>query len=54
MACQYWLEQELETVRPTVVVALGATAARALLGSAVRVLKDRGSGSRPRWSRPSP
>jgi len=42
MACQYWLEQELETVRPTVVVALGATAARALLGPAVRVLKDRG------------
>jgi uracil-DNA glycosylase family protein len=42
MACQYWLEQELETVRPTVVVALGATAARALLGTAVRVLKDRG------------
>ncbi len=27
---------------PAVVVALGATAARALLGSAVRVLKDRG------------
>ena len=39
---RYWLEQELETVRPTVVVALGATAARALLGTAVRVLKDRG------------
>jgi len=42
MACQYWLEQELEAVQPSVVVALGATAARALLGSAVRVLKDRG------------
>jgi DNA polymerase len=42
MACQFWLEQELETVRPTVVVALGATAARALLGPSVRVLKDRG------------
>jgi len=42
MACQFWLEQELETLRPTVVVALGASAARALLGSTVRVLKDRG------------
>jgi uracil-DNA glycosylase len=42
MACHYWLEQELEAVRPAVVVALGATATRALLGSAVRVLKDRG------------
>jgi DNA polymerase len=42
MACRFWLEQELETVQPAVVVALGATAARALLGSTVRVLKDRG------------
>jgi DNA polymerase len=42
MACQFWLEQELETVQPTVVVALGATAARALLGPSVRVMKDRG------------
>jgi uracil-DNA glycosylase len=42
MACQFWLEQELETVQPTVVVALGATAARTLLGPSVRVLKDRG------------
>ena len=42
MACQFWLEQELETVQPTIVVALGATAARALLGPSVRVLKDRG------------
>lgn len=42
MACQFWLEQELDTVQPTVVVALGATAGRALLGPAARVLKDRG------------
>ena len=42
MACQFWLEQELEAVQPAVVVALGATAARALLGPSVRVLKDRG------------
>ncbi|MFM0482495.1 UdgX family uracil-DNA binding protein [Paraburkholderia strydomiana] len=30
-ACSYWLEQELQTVRPSVVVALGATALNALL-----------------------
>jgi DNA polymerase len=42
MACQFWLEQELQAVQPAVVVALGASAARALVGPAVRVLKDRG------------
>jgi DNA polymerase len=30
-ACRYWLERELDTVRPAVVVALGATALTALL-----------------------
>lgn len=30
-ACSYWLERELETVRPTVIVTLGATALSALL-----------------------
>ncbi|ARP88425.1 UdgX family uracil-DNA binding protein [Bordetella genomosp. 9] len=30
MACHYWLERELASVRPKVVVALGATALRAL------------------------
>jgi DNA polymerase len=31
MACRYWLEKELVSVRPRVVVALGATALRALM-----------------------
>ncbi|WP_042887511.1 UdgX family uracil-DNA binding protein [Cupriavidus necator] len=31
-ACNLWLERELEQVNPKVVVALGATAARAVLG----------------------
>jgi len=31
-ACGYWLESELNTVRPDVVVALGATALKAVLG----------------------
>jgi DNA polymerase len=41
-ACRWWLENELRLVRPRVVVALGATAARALLGRAVSVMKERG------------
>src|SRR5256886_11204206 len=32
-ACRPWLEAELDVVRPDALVALGATAARALLGS---------------------
>jgi uracil-DNA glycosylase family protein len=41
-ACRPWLESELSLVRPTVVVCLGATAAKALLGSKVSVTRDRG------------
>jgi DNA polymerase len=42
LACHLWLESEIAAVRPRVLVALGATAAAALLGSAVRVTRDRG------------
>ena len=42
-ACKPWLAAELRLVDPAVTVALGATAAKALLGPAVRVTKDRGS-----------
>ena len=31
-ACRPWLDAEMEAVQPTIVVALGATAAQALLG----------------------
>lgn len=41
-ACRFWLELELRLVKPDIVVALGATAAQALLGRAFRVTKDRG------------
>ena len=44
MACHVWLEREIAAVRPTVLVALGATTARAVLGPAVLVTTDRGSG----------
>jgi DNA polymerase len=41
-ACLHWLEDELAMVRPQACVALGATAARSLLGRQVAVLKERG------------
>jgi uracil-DNA glycosylase len=42
-ACHPWLEAELEVVKPTVLVCLGATAAQALLGKQFRVTKQRGT-----------
>ena len=42
LACRMWLDSEVAQVQPSVVVALGATAAAALLGSSVRVTRDRG------------
>jgi DNA polymerase len=41
-ACRPWLEAELEAVQPAALLALGATAAKALYGPSVRVTKDRG------------
>jgi uracil-DNA glycosylase len=42
VACRPWLEAELERVRPRVIVCLGATAARSLIGRQHRILRDRG------------
>ena len=42
-ACRFWLEQERELIRPPVTVALGATAARSLIGKVVTISKVRGS-----------
>lgn len=41
-ACLHWLEDEIGLVAPQAIVALGATAARALLGRAVAVMSERG------------
>src|SRR4051812_47417673 len=41
-ACRPWLDAELAVVRPRVLVCLGAVAAQGLLGSKVRVTRDRG------------
>jgi probable DNA metabolism protein len=41
-ACKWWLDSERRLVRPKVIVALGATAGRAVFGRPVSVMKDRG------------
>jgi DNA polymerase len=41
-ACQPWLDAEVDLLHPEVLVALGATAAQAVLGKDVRVTRDRG------------
>ena len=41
-ACHPWLEAEIATLKPAVIVALGATAAKALLGNTFRVSRQRG------------
>lgn len=41
-ACTPWLQEEIRLVKPRVIVALGATAAQALLGKQFRVTQQRG------------
>ena len=41
-ACAPWLEAEVEMVAPEMIVCLGATAAKAVIGPQVRITKDRG------------
>jgi uracil-DNA glycosylase len=41
-ACLPWLEAELKVIKPEALVCLGATAAQALLGSHIRIGRDRG------------
>ena len=49
-ACHPWLEEEIRLVRPRVVVALGATAAQALLGPGFKVTEQRGRPVRSNWA----
>ena len=42
-ACRWWLDQELDLIRPRILVALGATAARAMLGKTVTISRTRGT-----------
>jgi DNA polymerase len=49
-ACHPWLEEEIRLVRPRVIVALGATAAQALLGPKFKVTEQRGKSVRSEWA----
>jgi DNA polymerase len=42
-ACRWWIEHEREIIRPAITVALGATAARSLLGKIVTISRVRGT-----------
>ncbi|CAM2991434.1 uracil-DNA glycosylase [Mycobacterium intermedium] len=42
VACQPWLLAEIEAVQPRVIVCLGATAAKSLLGNSFRITAHRG------------
>jgi DNA polymerase len=41
-ACRPWLQAEIDAVKPRVILCLGASAAKSLLGSTFSVMKDRG------------
>jgi DNA polymerase len=41
-ACRFWLDVELVRLQPRLVVAMGGTAARAVLGRAVTITRERG------------
>jgi len=41
-ACRQWLQAEFDRIRPAIVVCLGATAAKALLGRSFSVMAQRG------------
>ena len=41
-ACRPWLDAELETVKPKLVVCLGAVASQSLLGSSLKITKVHG------------
>lgn len=49
-ACHPWLEEEIRLVQPRVIVALGATAAQALLGPKFRVSQSRGKTVKSEWA----
>lgn len=49
-ACQAWLMAEVESVRPEMILCLGATAAQAFCGPQFRVQRDRGKPTSTPWA----
>ncbi len=50
LACRPWLESEIFTLEPMIIVCLGATAAQSLLGSDFRITKQRGQILQSEWA----
>lgn len=50
LACRPWLESEIFTVEPSIIVCLGATAAQSLLGADFRISKQRGEIFETEWA----
>jgi len=50
-ACRPWLEAELDSIKPELVVCLGATAAQSLMGREFRITADRGNFFPHRWAK---
>jgi DNA polymerase len=50
-ACRPWLEAELDSIKPELVVCLGATAAQSLMGREFRITAERGKFFPHRWAK---
>jgi DNA polymerase len=50
-ACRPWLEAELRSIKPALLVCLGATSAQSLLGAGFRVTKRRGQPFESEWAK---
>jgi len=50
-ACRPWLEAELTSIKPELVVCLGATAAQSLMGPSFRITKERGNFFPHHWAK---
>ncbi len=48
-ACRPWLEAEVAAINPAVLVCLGSTASRSVLGPDIKVLRDRGTFRTSDW-----
>ena len=49
-SCRPWLEAEIDALRPRVILCLGATAAKAILGGTFALMRDRGRFLETRYS----
>jgi DNA polymerase len=49
-ACRPWLQAEVAAVNPQLIVAMGSTAARSVMGREMRVMSDRGQFFSHEWA----